>query len=974
MGVFAGGLDDMGTRVYDWQYQFLWDYTNPDYYARIQYVVPWFYCSRNLQEQFSARLAKLDIDGADHARAEGMDMLWDDAGWAKYPTWPVSDKYANVFHHEYEGPDFSQSQRYLKKMGAKWILWFCGRPTPGVMDAKIASWGDFQWRTDGVGLFKPAPEKLFRKNIQSFLDRHPRSSFHTCDGGSRYAHTFGIQRYADLNYLSDTGRGDETNYYFSYLDTPDKWMDIIDAIPEWHYKPYSSRQMLTMVPSWYATEAADKDSFRRDNEIYHYLLKEGVAGRWSYVFHPVVTGDAEYYYFQRTNHDRTKACIILKHRAKGEVKICPRGLLPEHQYVLGFDSTTETTIHSGADLMANGIMIRDQKPGELIYLGLPNRPGAIASKLAPQALGRVFKRLENNLGHSGVGIYWAPGTGETWISYYEIRRHDTLLGKTSTGNYYFDHAEGWDTAAVYSVRAVGGNGMTSAWKNVEPIEGEPLTYSALGGHFNAQGRDGWGAETKLEGNVFQAMHWVAPVKNSAADMNSGTPNQVGGVEGYWEGAGLERIGRGWQQASTTAACVRTWIAPREGMIRVMGRVTKEYYRQNLGKDILHSAILLGEKQIWPEKGLADIRPNDLVGALHDIKLKVKVGEVLRFVLEKGKEPENDIIAWIPKIVYSEEAVVKQDCSVVRILCGADSQYEDKNGNVWSEDAYYKGGEVASSKEKIEEALPTREDMRLYQCGRAGEDFSYAIPVKPGLYSIRLKFAETQTQYMYERPINMSINGQQVLRNFDICHNAKGSRRACEKTFHNIIPDDKGVINIRFGVGFDPLQTIKNAIVQAIEVLPELRPTRRINCGSEIPFVDWSSNIWTADACFEGGQSITSNVAVRHASPTIYDQNLYQTARSGKQITYKIPVSHGLYTVHLKFAELWQKKAGKRPMNVDVNGLRIRENWDPAQAAGELGMAIDLRIEDIAPDGNGLITIRVSAVGANDALLQGIEIE
>ena len=32
-----------------------------------------------------------------------------------------------------------------------------------------------------------------------------------------------------MNYFSDAGRGEQTNHYFSYLDTPDKWLDIITA-------------------------------------------------------------------------------------------------------------------------------------------------------------------------------------------------------------------------------------------------------------------------------------------------------------------------------------------------------------------------------------------------------------------------------------------------------------------------------------------------------------------------------------------------------------------------------------------------------------------------------------------------------------------------------------------------------------------------------------------------------------------------
>ena len=67
--------------------------------------------------------------------------------------------------------------------------------------------------------------------------------------------------------------------------------------------------------------------------------------------------------------------------------------------------------------------------------------------------------------------------------------------------------------------------------------------------------------------------------------------------------------------------------------------------------------------------------------------------------------------------------------------------------------------------------------------------------------------------------------------------------------------------------------------------------------------------------------------------------------------------NGLYAVHLKFAEVWLKEIGQRPMQVEVNGLRVREHWDPAQAAGELEKAAGMRLEEIAPDASGHITCR-----------------
>ncbi len=973
IGVFRDDLDDMARSLYDWQYEYLWDYTNADYFGRTKWAVPWFFCSRNLQEQFTARLAQLDMIGADLMRSIGFEMLWDDAGWSTYPGWP-EDNYGSVFRNTYEGPDFAHTLRYLPKMEMKWLLWFAGRPSAGVMDAKVGSWGNFEWRSDGLDFPSLASDRQWRSAIERFLIAHPRCSFHTCSGGSTYAHTFDIQRLANNNYFADFGRGPQTNHYFSYLEPPDRWLDIIEP---WgtggKYSPDTAKQVLTMVPMWglYVT-AGQEESLRRLFETYRYLTREGVAGRWSYVFHPKIEGDNEIYYFQRTSYDRKKACIILKHRVPGKITISPRGLLPDHEYTLGFDSTQETTTRTGADLMTHGIVIQDQKPGEMVCLGLPNRPAGGRDREKPLPPGRVIARRETNMGHAGLCLYWSPGQDNHWISYYEVRRGDRILDKVSLGCCYFDHSIGWDPKAAYAVRTVDGDGNTSEWTSAIPITDEPLAFSALGGHFAESGRDGWRAETTTDGTTYQPMTWVAPAKIPAGDMG-GTPNQKGGAEGYWEGAGTARVGRGWQQTSKDAACVRTWIAPANGTVRVIGRAMKEWYRQEKGSP-LRVRILHGAQQVWPGEGFATVRPKDLIGATHDVTLTVAAGDAIRFVLDRGTSPDDEIIAWMPRISYTDVQPSGQTKTAIRILCGAKDAYTDRNGNVWSADQCFTGGEAFSTTTTITGATPTPDDQALYQTGRAGKDFTYAIPVPPGLYSLRLKFTEPKYEWFFQRPFNLDINGRQVLTNFDICHAAGGPRRAYERVIRYLVPDADGKLVLHFTTGWEPAKTCDEAIVQAIEVLPEDKQVIRVDAGSDTPFIDWNSFVWAADTAFNAGSTLRSDTPVAQASPTLYDRALYQTARTGKTIGYVFAVPLGSYTVHLKFAELWLKEVGKRPMDIEVNGRIVWKSWDPATAAGCPGMAADIRVEDITPDKDGRIAIRLSAVGANDAILQGIEIE
>jgi hypothetical protein len=98
--------------------------------------------------------------------------------------------------------------------------------------------------------FDFASDKAFREEVKRFLKTHPRCSWQTCSGGSTYSHTFDIQRYGDVHYDTDGPGSDITNYYFSYLETPDKWFDNLATWAPGRgivYNPDTGRRMLTMV-------------------------------------------------------------------------------------------------------------------------------------------------------------------------------------------------------------------------------------------------------------------------------------------------------------------------------------------------------------------------------------------------------------------------------------------------------------------------------------------------------------------------------------------------------------------------------------------------------------------------------------------------------------------------------------------------------------------------------------------------------
>jgi len=990
LGVYHGELDDMGQRVYGWFYEYRWDHTHHDWFARALHLDRfnpyWSEAVWNVQEKFASRMAMV-FNTALAAQRIGEETLWDDISWWASPaTIPTC----------YEGPDFGRTSRFLEKADMKFIGYFSGSPRLSVLKNKAGAEGAFQWRTDMCDWGRGNPGGVMPEQVRRFLAEHPRCSFHACSGGGGYDHGFEVQRLGDVNQMSDHSP-EQSNYCFSYLEIPDKFQNTFGAGEgaQGVFDPAVHRRILSHVPSWYAVPSPEsQEAVRQTVEIYHYLIGKGVAGRWSYMFHPAVKGDQPLFYVQRTSYDRERACVILKHVATNGVTVFPRGLLSGHSYVVGFASKKETATRTGKELMENGIVLAGQTPSELIYLGLPDHPKAGDDAKAPLPPSRVLARRETNVGVTGVSLYWSPGSDDRWISYYEVKRGDTVLGKASARTYYFDCSQGCDPQAVYGVRTVDGDGNASEWKRAERLSDEPMEADALGGLFPEQGHNGWSAEVSADGVTFRPMKWIA-------GSNAGQP---GSLEGYWEGADTARVGRGWQQASAAAQCVRAWQAPRAGTVRVVGRAIKEF-RHRFGA-ALKVRILRNDKPLWPAEGWATVPEYDLAGCTHDVRVTLEQGDTLRFVLDKGASPKDELLAWMPRIVYEENTPASAPLSTVRIACGAKKPYTDALGNVWEADACFSGGLAVKSKGLVLGAEPAESDGALYLGGREGKEFFYSIPVAPGLYSLRLKFAELKYAYFFQRPFNLEINGRRVLSNFDVCQAAGGSGTAYEKVFRYLVPDGEGRLVLRFTGGWEPNQKSHEALVQAIEVLPEIKPAVRIRCGSSEDYVDWNGCVWGKDAGFEGGNALACPAPVKpnalpdeklkasgnepwspgvgeadgdpefilYAAPTLYDQALYRTARSGRSFRYAVPVPPGLYAVHLKFAEMWLKESGQRPMNIAINGRCLWKNWDPAAAADRIRAAADVRAEDVVPNSDGKIVVELTATGSNDAVLQAIEIE
>jgi hypothetical protein len=302
---------------------------------------------------------------------------------------------------------------------------------------------------------------------------------------------------------------------------------------------------------------------------------------------------------------------------------------------------------------------------------------------------------------------------------------------------------------------------------------------------------------------------------------------------------------------------------------------------------------------------------------------------------------------------------------VRILAGASRKYVDHAGKLWSPDAYFSGGSAVSS--AVQHIWRTQDPI-VYRSSRQG-DFTYNIPLKAGTYELRLHFAETF--YGPEnaggggegsRIMTVLVNGQPLLRDFDVLADSGGDRTAEVRVFPDVGPAADGELHLSFSA-----VKAGSAMLSAIEILPgihgHIRPVRIV--ARDVPYYSNDSHWWSPDSYFKGGQLSTSP---EQASGTD-DPEFYESERWG-HFSYAIPVAPGRYTVTLHFIE-HRAAAEDRVFNVFCNGKTILANLNILEEAGE-NRPLERKIKGLEPNAQGKLLLEFVPV-TQYATLTAIEV-
>jgi hypothetical protein len=317
---------------------------------------------------------------------------------------------------------------------------------------------------------------------------------------------------------------------------------------------------------------------------------------------------------------------------------------------------------------------------------------------------------------------------------------------------------------------------------------------------------------------------------------------------------------------------------------------------------------------------------------------------------------------------------------IRILAGySKSNYIDHAGKVWGPDRFYSGGRVLSTPPQV---IDRTLDATLFANCRTGE-FSYDIPLKPGIYELRLYFAETTYGPNTlagggesSRILNVDLNGRRILTEFDPLADAGANNTADERVFDDVTPAADGRLHLHFSKYCGPTPPQDEAMLNALEIVPgipgKMRPVRIVAQSNS--YTDRSGQVWSPDRYASQGRLVLHNRPVEHTA----DSGLYYGERYG-HFSYAIPVASGKYALTLHFAETYfgpqnpgGEGAGSRLFDVYCNGLQILHNFDIIKEAGGPNRALARTFHNLEQSPQGKLLLNFVPV-KNYACVNAIEV-
>jgi hypothetical protein len=326
---------------------------------------------------------------------------------------------------------------------------------------------------------------------------------------------------------------------------------------------------------------------------------------------------------------------------------------------------------------------------------------------------------------------------------------------------------------------------------------------------------------------------------------------------------------------------------------------------------------------------------------------------------------------------------------VRIAAGhTGAPYVDVLGRRWEADRYYEGGAPQPGPRHFFPPVADENPFRTMREAVSGDrtvpqsqrQFRYDIPMRSGVYELRLYFADSLRQpdgdqkddAQNNRHFQIILNGHPLLLDIDPVADAD-SAAVDGRVFKDVYPDSDGKVHLEFLSSWG-----KPAFVSALELTPgtpgKLNPMRI--SAHQSGFVDADGIHWSGDNYFIGGRTtLRKNPGTAPKIPA-----LYAGERHGN-FSYAIPVAPGSYTVKLHFLESFFSPliadagcggAGCRVFDVTCNGVLLLQDFDILQAAAGPFRPVVREFHGLHPNGQGKLLLSFSPK-ANYAEVRAIEV-
>ena len=199
-------------------------------------------------------------------------------------------------------------------------------------------------------------------------------------------------------------------------------------------------------------DPAKLEGLRELIDIYHYLYKQGVVGRWVRVYRPDRRRRRPDHVFRAAERRPPAGYHHPETPGPASSPSGPRGCCPKRP-TPSASRNRPSRKRAPARPDGPGHPLAAMPPGELIYLNLPLHPGSKLDHDAADGRQSARNARGRNMGYPGVELALeARAATTTGSPATRCSATAPWIDKVAKGTFFFDHSAGADLAARYEVR------------------------------------------------------------------------------------------------------------------------------------------------------------------------------------------------------------------------------------------------------------------------------------------------------------------------------------------------------------------------------------------------------------------------------------------------------------------------------------------------------------------------------------------